>query len=65
MQIMFSMLKIFFKNSTERYRKVKRAEKLRQEDLEREAAALAEKGGNMPKPPIARGKSRDVERGIN
>lgn len=49
----------------ERYRRIKKADKLRQEDIEREAAMAAEKAGVMPKPPITRGKSRDVERGIN
>jgi hypothetical protein len=48
---------------------LKKAERLRREDEERQAeVAAAEAEGNkaaVPKQGISRGKSRDVERGIN
>ncbi|KAG5671702.1 hypothetical protein PVAND_001885 [Polypedilum vanderplanki] len=52
---------------SKRNRRIKKAERLRQEDEERQAAAAEAELNKtaMPKQKIVRGKSRDVERGIN
>lgn len=48
----------------ERHRKLKKAEMLRQLDAERQATESSNVK-EEPRPGISRGKSRDVERGIN
>ena len=57
-------LGIIFNNFLERHRKLKKAEILRQLDAERQAAENSNVKEET-RPPISRGKSRDVERGIN
>lgn len=53
------------KTILERHRKLKKAEMLRQLDAERQLEEEAAAKEEPPRPAISRGKSRDVERGIN
>lgn len=62
-------IKIYLLNKNysliERQRKLRKAEMLRQLDAEKLAAEGREKEKEEKRPAISRGKSRDVERGIN